>query len=347
MQTIYIDLSNKMVLPTIYAKQGDIGRKFEVVLTDSGVPYTIPKTALFSVWYNGDSGEGNYTDIGKTSAFSVSSNRVVVEMITQMLSNAGNGTLCLVMNQGEKQIGSWNVPYICETVPGSESEAAKSYYTAFSAAVEKAKAPDTSLTLKGYPADAKATGDKIKNLTYGDVGAAPGGYGYGGSAIYLTSNQLASDEELNAALDLVFAEMNSYETKMIYFKGYPSTGSFLFFGILAKSSSANGSLFVQSAFNHGRMYTKVKRSGTWTKLIPIALHSFPTGSIYMSTSSTSPASFLGGTWERLENTIPVGASDALKAGTAVGNFTLSTGGGGGSTSQMALIFAVYMWKRIE
>lgn len=347
MQTIYIDLSNKMVLPTIYAKQGDIGRKFEVVLTDSGVPYTIPKTALFSVWYNGDSGEGNYTDIGETSAFSVSSNRVVVEMITQMLSNAGNGTLCLVMNQGEKQIGSWNVPYICETVPGAESEAAKSYYTAFSAAVEKAKAPDTSLTLKGYPADAKATGDKIKSLTYSDVGAAPGGYGYGGSAIYLTSSQLASDEELNTALEPVFTEMNNYETKMIYFKGYPSTGSFLFFGILAKSSSSNGTLFVQSTFNYGRIYTKVKRSGTWTALEPISLQSHPVGSIYTSTSSTSPAGIFGGIWEQLENMILVGAGSALNAGTAVGSISLSTGGGGGSIGRQAIIVAEYMWKRIE
>ena len=345
MQTIYIDISNKMVLPTIYAKQGDVGRKFEVVFTDSGVPYNIPDVAHFSVWYDGDSGSGNYTDIGSDSAFTVNGNRVVVEMIAQMLLRDGNGVLCLVMNKNESQIGSWNIPYVCENVPGAESESAESYYTAFSTAVEKLKTTDASLTRRGYPADAKATGDKIKNLTYSDVGAAPGGYGYGGSAIYLTSNQLASDEELNAALDSVFTEMKSYETKLVYFKGFPSTSNFLFFGILAKSSSSSGTLFVQSIYNYGLIYTKVRRDDAWKPIEAITLKYYPVGSIFMSTSSTSPASRFGGTWERMKDYVLVGASDKFSAGSAAG--TISFASGGGSSGQQAVCLAVYMWKRTE
>lgn len=136
MQTIYLDISNKGVIPTIYAKQGDVGRKFRVLFTNSGLPYDL-EGSLFSVWYKGDSGEGNYTHIGENSAFSIQKNTVEVEMITQMLSVCGNGIICLVLSNNDKQIGSWNIPYICEEVPGFESEPANEYYTAFSETVEE------------------------------------------------------------------------------------------------------------------------------------------------------------------------------------------------------------------
>lgn len=159
MQTIYIDISNKGVIPTIYAKQGDVGRKFEIVFTDSGLPYTPPNASVFSVWYSGTSGEGNYTDIGDRSAFSINANKVSVEMIAQMLENFGDGVLCLVLNESNgNQIGSWNIPYMCEQVPGIDSEEAKSYYTAFSEAVANLPYPDNTLSVAGKAADAAATG---------------------------------------------------------------------------------------------------------------------------------------------------------------------------------------------
>lgn len=30
MQTIYLDISNKCIIPTIHAKQGDVGRKYNL-----------------------------------------------------------------------------------------------------------------------------------------------------------------------------------------------------------------------------------------------------------------------------------------------------------------------------
>lgn len=159
MQIIYLDISNKGVVPTVYAKQGDVGRKFEVVLTDFGIPYYPPNGSAFSVWYSGSSGEGNYTDIDDRSAFSVNENKVAVEMISQMLTNDGNGVLCLVLNESNgNQIGSWNIPYICEKIPGFDSEEAKSYYTAFAKAVESLPYTDASLSIPGKSADAAATG---------------------------------------------------------------------------------------------------------------------------------------------------------------------------------------------
>ena len=158
MQTIYIDISNKTVIPTIYAKQGDVGRRFLAVLTDGSVPYLLPAGYALSVWYEGDSGEGNYTHIGEKSAFSVDGNKVAVEMITQMLSVPGKGSLCLSLNYGENQIASWNIEYVIESVPGSESDEAKEYYTAFSKAVSELPYPDETLSVPGKAADAAATG---------------------------------------------------------------------------------------------------------------------------------------------------------------------------------------------
>lgn len=133
MQTIYLDISNKSVTPILYTKQNDVGRKFLAVITESGVPRNISDSEYFSAWYSGDSGEGNYTLIGEKSAFSITKNKVEVEIITQMLLNGGNGLFSLVLHGSSgKQIGLWNIPYYVEELPGSESKEAEQYYTAFS-----------------------------------------------------------------------------------------------------------------------------------------------------------------------------------------------------------------------
>lgn len=162
MQTIYLDISNKGVVSTVYAKQNDVGRKFAVILTDSGLPYIPEIGSVFSVWYKGASGEGNYTDIGNKSAFSFNGNKVEVEMIVQMLSAHGDGILCLTLNSPDgNQISSWNIPYMCEMVPGSESEKAEEYYTAFSKAVEELPYPDETLSISGKAADSDAVGKSL------------------------------------------------------------------------------------------------------------------------------------------------------------------------------------------
>lgn len=162
MQTIYLDISNCGVTPVVYAKQGDVGRKVEIVLTNSGLPYEPEAGSAFSAWFSGDSGVGNYTDIGDHSAFSVSGNKVTMELITQMLQNAGKGIMCLVLSRaGGDQIGLWNIPYICEGIPGAGSEHAKDYYTAFSQAVAALPYPDASLSVTGKAADAAATGKAL------------------------------------------------------------------------------------------------------------------------------------------------------------------------------------------
>lgn len=175
MQVIHIDISNKGVIPTIYAKQGDVGRKFLIVFTESGVPYQIADDELFSAWYDGDSGDGNYTDIGDRPAFLVNFNTVEVELIAQMLEIPGKGHISIVLSKEDgSQIGSWNIPYICEELPGFESEGAKAYYTAFSKLIESIKSRpeniviDDTLTMPGQAADSATVGshfDKVNNTS--------------------------------------------------------------------------------------------------------------------------------------------------------------------------------------
>ena len=165
MQTVYLDISNKNVTPILYAKQKDVGRKFLAVITESSLPRNISENDAFSVWYCGDSGEGNYTHIGEKSAFSVSKNRVEVELITQMLSNSGGGVLSLVLHSADgNQIGLWNIQYCVESVPGIESEEAKTYYTAFSETV--GNAIDAA-------ARAEQAAESLENITPESIGSAP------------------------------------------------------------------------------------------------------------------------------------------------------------------------------
>lgn len=168
MQIFNLDLTEKRIIPLLFAKQGDIGRKFKVIITDGGAEYQIPADAAVSVWYSGASGNGNYTEIGEDRAVSVVKNEITVELITQMLTNGGPGALCLVINTADgEQLGMWSIPYMVESVPGMGSAAAEQYYTAFSksaaevAAAAKNFTIDKTLTVSGSPADAEETGRQI------------------------------------------------------------------------------------------------------------------------------------------------------------------------------------------
>ena len=140
MQTFNLDISQKSIVPLLYVKQRDVGKKIFISLTDDHTPYIIPDGTQFSVWFSGKSGEGNYTEIDGESAFDFQENTVIVELIYQMLKNPGEHVMCIVMNdRSGKQIGLWNIPYFVEAIPGADSEAAQAYYQAFLQAQEKAE----------------------------------------------------------------------------------------------------------------------------------------------------------------------------------------------------------------
>lgn len=77
----------------------------------------------------------------------------------------------------------------------------------------------------------------------------------------------------------------------------------------ATSPSANDYLILQ-----GKNTQRIKWSALLDKLYPV-------GCIYQSASSTSPASFLGGTWERIKDRFILAAGDTYAAGSTGGEAT--------------------------
>lgn len=178
MQTIYLDVGNKTALPVLYAKQGDSARQFMAVLTNSGLPYYPEEGSIFSVWYSGASGDGNYSAIGEQPAVTVDGYRATVTMIPNMLRNEGKGVMSLILHGATgKQIGLWNIDYVVESIPGESEAVAEPYFealleTANSAAKSAADAKiaaasfstDKTLSKENKAADAKEVGRSIKEL---------------------------------------------------------------------------------------------------------------------------------------------------------------------------------------
>ena len=110
MQYIDLDLCNCEVTEPVFAKQGDVGRKFVARLRIGDEDFYVPEEATVSIWYDGCSGSGNYTRIGDKEAYSILENRITVELITQMVTNRGCGTLCLILSGRDGlQLGLWKL----------------------------------------------------------------------------------------------------------------------------------------------------------------------------------------------------------------------------------------------
>lgn len=92
---------------------------------------------------------------------------------------------------------------------------------------------------------------------------------------------------------------------------------------------------------------------------------YPVGSIYLSTRSTDPGTFLGGTWSRIQGRFLIGASSTYTAGSTGGSATHRHDKGSPKTngkqetssyvitqgnytdyaSSLPPYLAVYMWER--
>ena len=96
----------------------------------------------------------------------------------------------------------------------------------------------------------------------------PSDYGYGGKAVALHSARINTEEELTTKLEELYGAMKEKETKLIYWGGYPAgTTEQTWFGILTKSSTANGSVLAWSAYNSGELIRKVKFDSEWKAVI--------------------------------------------------------------------------------
>ena len=107
------------------ATQGEVGVKFVAILLCNGEPYYVSDGAEFSVWYEGMSGAGNYTEINGRSPVVLEENALQIELIPQMIAVSGGGTLGVMLHEANGDIRKlFHLTYIVDEFPGYGSAAA-------------------------------------------------------------------------------------------------------------------------------------------------------------------------------------------------------------------------------
>ncbi len=323
MQIIDLDIGSYQVPQTVYAKQGDVGRKFQIHLADGGEPYVPADGAWFSLWYSGTSGIGNYSAIADRSAFSQEGSAVTVELIGAMLRNKGGGTLCLLLHDEQgAQTGFWNIPYVCEAVPGLDSSEVTAHCTALTEyarmAAESAAAAqeaaesfqvDSNLVMGGMAADAAETGRRITEV-YGDIARLGREkmpvkmYSYQSITVnadtptekfwerirhIYAAQEVESVRYLSAEVEVGFAEY-----------GEPAAGSYRV--IMTKGRTGNGFVqiegTVEDVWGAPQMMTAFFRDGIWSAPIIPANLQYSKHFGYVLWENSSPyTEFWGGTVE--------------------------------------------------
>ena len=142
-----------------YAMQGDsLSRKFQLVITDGGTPWTPPSGVAWFVYFGAPGmSSGFYDTITPASgspypAITVSENVATVEIAAQALEIAGINQLSVVVNDSTGyQIASWTIALHIKALPGYTASAATVYYNAISGQVAQvlanAQAAAASATL--------------------------------------------------------------------------------------------------------------------------------------------------------------------------------------------------------
>lgn len=159
MQQFLVDFQTFSGPLVFYAMQGDsLSRKFQLVITDGGTPWTPPSGAAWFVYFGAPGmSSGFYDTITPASgspypAISVAENVATVEIAAQALEIAGINQLSVVVNDSTGyQIASWSIALHIKALPGYTASAATVYYNVLSGQVaqvlENAQAAETAATL--------------------------------------------------------------------------------------------------------------------------------------------------------------------------------------------------------
>lgn len=160
MQEVILDLSVKPDaddIPKVHMKQGDSNRYFRAVIQDRGADYAIPTGTVITLWFAGTGGQGNYAAVDETSAFSVSGSEVTVRISPMMTAVKGGGVMCLVLTDAAgEQLGTWDICYVVEPLPGMDGADAQDTYEAY----------------RDLLAQAVAAAERVTDIAHGGTGAS-------------------------------------------------------------------------------------------------------------------------------------------------------------------------------
>lgn len=182
-------------------------------------------------------------------------------------------------------------------------------------AAKKVVNTDKTLTIDGAPADAKIVGDKFKSIktdwnsvtdkpstfpsTWDNVSGKPSSYPPSGHThSYAGSSSAGGDA-----------------TRALGVKDYGGSQT-IEIGWAPESLKAQELSYIAAYTDNGRKIKTVGKDAlkSWLGVT----NPYPVGSIYMSTSSTSPASLFGGTWESIASErVLMGVSSSHGAGSTV------------------------------
>lgn len=184
MQKIRIDFDNPGLQQHISAVENDSqSRFFQAMLYENGKAYTAPEGATYSIMYRGfgPQNQGWYDTIndgaGKRAACAVSGNVVTCEIARQALQVPGHVSIVLCVTTGKGyMLKSWPIECDCKNDRYDSTTEIESFFYVTSVsnaswmqaiqAVEELKNTiDPTLSLSGKAADAKATGDVLKEET--------------------------------------------------------------------------------------------------------------------------------------------------------------------------------------
>lgn len=189
-------------------------------------------------------------------------------------------------------------------------------------AAKKVVNTDKTLTIDGAPADAKIVGDKFKSIKtdWNSVTDKPSTF----PPSEHTHSYITNGGDATAITGAIGTPGLSLQ--QAHNNGYPTT----YGNVLSIGGTGDGQILAGwSGSNNGieRLYYRNRCDvcGTWSAWKAIAftddsnaLSAYPVGAIYISTSSTSPASLFGGTWESIASErVLMGVSSSHGAGSTV------------------------------
>ncbi len=228
MQKIRIDFDNPGLPQHISAVENDSqSRFFQAMLYENGKAYTAPAGASYSIMYSGfgPQNQGWYDTIndgaGKRAACAVFGNVVTCEIARQALQVPGHVSIVLCVTTGKGyMLKSWPIECDCKNDRYDSIAEIESFFyitkvsnadwnRAIQALEELKNIIDPTLSLSGKAADAKATGDGIRNVAEGVAAEAKRAVGEEQRLNTAITAETTRAEQAEQALDTRTAALES------------------------------------------------------------------------------------------------------------------------------------------